>query len=117
MHLYSIAREEGRLMRKIALGVVLLSGLGISGSAQTVDRLMTALKVEADSIQFVESAQPRGHLILSGNVVISVNGVRITGDSAVVPIGSRTIELNGGSARIELPSFPTSIGSNDRSKR
>jgi hypothetical protein len=103
-------------MRKIVLGVVLMSGLGISGSAQTVDRLMTALKVEADSIQFLESAQPGGQLILSGDVVISVNGVRVIGDSAVVRLGSRMIELNGGSARIELPSFPTSIGTNDRSK-
>src|SRR5687767_10440604 len=103
-------------MRKITVGVFLVSCCGISGSAQTIDRLMTALKVEANSIQFLESTQPRGQLILSGDVVISVNGVRITGDSAIVPIGSRVIELNGGSSRIELPSFPTSIGTNDRSK-
>jgi lipopolysaccharide export system protein LptA len=112
-----MALKEGRLMRKIALGVFLVSGLEISGSAQTVDRLMTALKVEADSIQFLESGQPGGQLILSGDVVISVNGVRLTADAAVVPLGSKIIELNGGSARVELPSFPTSIGTTDRSKR
>ena len=103
-------------MRKIVLAVIVASGLGISVFAQTVDRVMTALKVEANSIQLIESAQTRGELILTGDVVISINGVRVTADSAVVPFGSRIIELNGGRTRIELPSAPTSIGTNDRSK-
>jgi hypothetical protein len=102
-------------MRRIVLAAVVAFGLGISVSAQTVDRLLTALKFEANLTQHVESGPSRG-LILSGDVAILVNGVRITADSAVVPFGSNVIELNGGSVRIELPSAPTSIGPNDRSK-
>ena len=103
-------------MRRIVIAVIVASGLGISVFAQTVDRLLTALKFEANSVQRIESGISRGQLILSGDVAILVNGVRITADSAVVPFGSNVIELNGGSARIELPSAPTSIGPNERSK-
>jgi hypothetical protein len=53
-------------------------------------------------------------LIMSGGVVIVVNGVRITAASAVYQYGSNVIELNGGSVRVELPTSPSSISVKDR---
>ena len=98
-------------MRKIVVAVTLASGLGISSFAQTADQPVS-ISVEADSIQRLISVQEIGivkdgpanlPLTAKGNVVIVLNGIRITADSAVWDRASRQIELNGGSARIDLP--------------
>ena len=45
----------------------------------------------------------------SGNVSIEINGVLVKADSAFWIPGSHTIELNGGSVRVELPSRSTAV--------
>jgi|SRR5688572_24243615 hypothetical protein len=111
-------------MQKIVLALVLTSGFVATAFAQTGDiPLMTALFVDAETVQEMPNATTdavqgtRGALRLSGNVLLVVNGVRITADSAVVGFGSPMIELNGGSVRIEMPRYPTSIRLGDRHQR
>jgi hypothetical protein len=107
------------IMRNVLLALVLTSGVVATAFARTGDLpLMTALFVDADAVQTVsDSSGLRGTMNLSGNVLLIVNGVRITADSAVVGFGSSVIELNGGSARIEMPKYPTSIRLGDRHTR
>jgi len=45
----------------------------------------------------------------SGNVVVVINGTRVTADRAIWHWGSMEVELDDGSVRLELPSRPTSI--------
>ena len=44
----------------------------------------------------------------SGNVVIVINGIRVTADTAVWHLGAMKIELGDG-VHLELPARPTSI--------
>jgi hypothetical protein len=57
------------------------------------------MTVQADYVQRLTD----GPLTLSGNLVIVVNGLRITTDSAVFDPASNVIEIKGGNTRIELP--------------
>ena len=106
-------------MRNVLLALVLTSGFVATAFGQTGDLpLMTALFVDADTVETTDdSPGVRSTMSLSGNVLLVVNGVRITADSAVVGFGSPVIELNGGSARIEMPKYPSSIRLGDRPKR
>ena len=106
-------------MRNIFLALALAMGFVATAFAQTGDLpLMTALFADADTVQTTDdSPGVRAALNLSGNVLLVVNGVRITADSAVVGFGSSVIELNGGSVKIEMPKYPTSIRLGDRHRR
>ena len=106
-------------MRNVLLALVLTAGLVATAFAQTGDLpLMTALFADADSVQTTDdSPGTRGAMNLSGNVVLVVNGVRITADSATVGFGSSVIELNGGAVRVELPKYPSSIRLGERHRR
>lgn len=112
---------------KIALlVVVVVLAIGVFyayAQIQTTVNQPVSISLQADYVQRLIPVQDIGvikegkanlPLTLSGNVVIVVNGMRITADSAVVNFGSNLIELNGGSVRIELPGSPTSIGIRDR---
>src|SRR5688572_3931523 len=108
-------------MRKIVFAVVIASALGMSSFAQSPQQ--SALHIEADSIQQLIPVQDIGvmkegpanlPLTVSGNVVIVSDGYRITADSAVWHRRENRIELNGGSAQIELARRPTSFSLTDR---
>ena len=103
-------------MRKILLTVgLVLSALGIYTDAQTQRTIETPFfraivtvpevspSVQADFSQKLTD----GSLRLTGNVVIVVNGVRITTASGVFYPDSNVIEITGGNAHIELPNSPT----------
>lgn len=83
--------------------------VSISLEADSAQRL-----IPVQDISVIKEGPANLPLTLSGNVVIVVNGMRITSESAVYHFGSNVIELNGGSVRIELPASPTSIGIKDR---
>src|SRR5687767_11971533 len=88
----TLGQARRMMMRKLLLALVLTSGLIATAFAETGDLpLMTALFVDADTVQRIPgiaraAAQDgaRGELNLSGNVVLNVNGVRITADTAVI---------------------------------
>ena len=95
--------------------VVLVIGLVVYGNAQTQQ---DSLSIEADTITRLIPIEDIGvlkvgpadvPLTASGNVVLVINGVRVTGDLAVWRSGSKEIELNGGSVRIQLPPGPSSL--------
>jgi hypothetical protein len=107
-------------MRYIVLVGVLVSALGVVGQGQTTP---VSLRIEADTISRLIPVEDIGvikpgpanlPLTATGNVVIQVNDLRITADMAVWRSGSNEIELNGGSARVQLPSAPTSLGIKNR---
>jgi lipopolysaccharide assembly outer membrane protein LptD (OstA) len=87
-------------MRKILLTVgLVLSSLGMYTYAVPG----VSPSVQADFSQTLTD----GSLRLTGNVVIVVNGIRITTDSGVYYPDSNVIEITGGNAHIALPSSPT----------
>jgi hypothetical protein len=73
-------------------------GVSVSLEANSAERL-----IPVQDIGVVKQGRANIPLTLSGNVVLVMNGIRITADSAVYQFGSNVIELNGGSVRIELP--------------
>ena len=103
-------------MRRILLTVgLVLSSLGMYTYAQTQRTIETPFfraivtvpevspSVQADFSQRLADGSWR----LTGNVVIVVNGIRITTDSGVFYPDSNVIEVSGGNAHIELPNSPT----------
>jgi hypothetical protein len=113
-------------MRKVVLSVVITSVLGISVFAQeriktavyelAIDRVPLVLAVEAN---LVERVPPDGdvktiRVHASGNVVLTLSGgIRVMAESAVVPLASNVIELNGG-VKIELRDTPTMVRTVER---
>ena len=105
-------------MKKFMLAVTLAASFGVYALAQTTDTQQSAISIEADSIQRLIPVQDIGvikegpanvPLTASGNVVVVVEGLRITTDSAVWHQRENRLELNGGSVQIELPRRPTSF--------
>lgn len=91
--------------------------------AQQANPPQSAISIEADSIQQLIPVQEIGVLkegpanipiTASGNVVVVVEGVRVTANSAVWHRRENRIELNGGSVQLELPRQPTSFRLTDR---
>ena len=110
-------------MKKFMLAITLAASFGMYVLAQTADTQQPAISIEADSIQQLIPVQDIGvikkgpanlPLTASGNVVVVVEGLRITANSAVWHQHENRIELNGGSVQIELPRRPTSLRLTDR---
>ena len=110
-------------MKKLLLAATLASCFGIYAFAQTADTQKSAISVEADSIQrlipvheigVIKEGPANLPLTASGNVVVVINGLRITADSAVWHQRENRLELNGGSVQIELSRRPTSMRLTDR---
>ena len=110
-------------MKTFMLAITLAASFGMYALAQTIDTRQPAISIEADSIQRLIHVQDIGvikegpanlPLTASGNVVVVVEGLRITANSAVWHQRENRIELNGGSAQIELPRRPTSFRLTDR---
>jgi lipopolysaccharide assembly outer membrane protein LptD (OstA) len=73
----------------------------------TADTLSRTPKHGYDGVVRVGSAE---HVITaSGDVVIVINGTRVTADTFRWDRSSNVIELNGGSIRLELPAPPSSF--------
>ena len=107
-------------MRNIVIAVALVAGFGVYVYAQATP---VSLSLEADTVQRLIPVQDIGvvkvgradvPLTASGNVVIVINDTRVTADMAVWHSGSREIELNGGSVRIQLPAGPNSLRISNR---
>lgn len=105
-------------MRKIILAVALVLVLGMYAYAQTIAGEPVSLSLSANMITtrpangydgIVRIGRADNVLTASGNVVIVINATRVTADTAVWHWGSKEIELNGGSVRIELPGPVTAI--------
>ena len=105
-------------MKKFMLAITLSASFGMYALAQTTDPRQTAISIEADSIQQLIPVQDIGvikngpanlPLTAFGNVVVVIEGLRITADSAVWHQHENRLELNGGSVQIELPRRPTSL--------
>jgi lipopolysaccharide assembly outer membrane protein LptD (OstA) len=86
--------------------------------AQLPNPQPSAISIEADSIERLIPVQEIGvikdgpaniPLTASGNVVVVIEGIRITANSAVWHQRENRIELNGGSVQLELPRQPTSF--------
>jgi hypothetical protein len=112
------SRPKEANVRKALLAVAVITGLGVYAYAQTTAKPQLSLSFVADSVTrrpafgydgVVREGPADDILTASGNVVVRVNDVRMTADTAVWHWGSREIELAGGSVRIELPIAPTSI--------
>jgi lipopolysaccharide assembly outer membrane protein LptD (OstA) len=105
-------------MGKMLLSIALVSGLGMYAYAQTTARPPVSLSLHANTITtrpasgedgIVRIGRADSVVTASGNIVIVINGTRVTADTAVWHWGSKVIELAGGSVRIELPAQPNSI--------
>jgi hypothetical protein len=108
--------KEDNPMRKMLLTAgLVLSSLGMYTYAQTQRTIETkffrAIVTEPDVSPSVRADFTQrladGSLRLTGNVVIIVNGVRITTDSGVFYPDSNVIEITGGNAHIKLPISPS----------
>jgi hypothetical protein len=77
-------------------------------SLELVGDIVTTAPVDGyDGV--VRSGRAQHVTTASGNVLIVINGVRVTADSAVWHQASNEIELAGGGVRIQLPGNPTSL--------
>ena len=112
-------------MRNALLVVAFVSGFALYAYAQTTQPTADALTIEADTISrlipvqdigAIKAGRPNVPFTATGNVVIAVNGMRVTADMAVWHTVSNQLELNSGSARIELPDKPTGFGIRQRSR-
>jgi hypothetical protein len=96
--------------------IILVAGLVLAsrtpGFAQTASQGPLSVTVEADTITRLIPVEATGlakagpaNLALTafGNVVIIINGLRVTADTAVWRRETHEIELNGGSVRVHLP--------------
>lgn len=110
-------------MKKLMLATTLVASFGIYALAQTADTQQPGISIEADFIQRLIPVQDIGvikegpanlPLTASGNVLVVIEGLRITADSAVWHQRENRLELNGGSVQIELARRPTSMTLRDR---
>lgn len=108
-------------VRTIVLAVALVSGFGMHGRAQTPTPASTgsvSLSLMADSVEYrpvhgydgvVRPGRAEHVTMLNGNVVIEINGVRVTADTAAWYSATNLIELGrGGTTRIQIPGPVTS---------
>ena len=103
-------------MRRIILAATLVSACGAYAFAQTVPNPVS-LSFTADTIRvrpafgydgIVREGKADNILTATGNVIVVVNDMRLTSNTAAWHWDSKEIELAGG-VRIELPAVPTSL--------
>jgi hypothetical protein len=116
------------------LAAAFVSGLGINAHAQTLaSSESVSLSLTADNVDrrpvngydgIIREGRAAHVMTLTGNVVIEINGMRVTADMARYYSATRLIELGeGGRSRIEIPGRITafSVGhtsaAEDRKKR
>ena len=105
-------------MRTTLLAFALVSGLGVYVYAQSAANPRVSLSFTANSISvrpasgydgIVREGKADNILTARGNVVIVINDIRLTTETAVWHWDATRIELAGGTASIDLPGAPTSI--------
>ena len=108
-------------MRRIMLAVAVLGVLGIStdGQAQAPSDNGVSLSIMGDSVDrrplhgydgVIRPGRAENVTTATGNVVVIINGVRITTDRAEWHSGSNAIDIGrNGAARIELPGRISSL--------
>jgi hypothetical protein len=103
-------------MRKAVVTITLLACLcAVYASAQSIDTRDLVITVEADSAEMLFLARGAASAKQNpedfpfeyrGNVVILINDLRITARSAVWHQQVNRIDLNDGSAQVQLPQQP-----------
>ena len=105
-------------MRNLSLMLACLIGIGGYVYAQNTTRSSLSLELTGDIVTtapvsgydgVIRSGRAQYVTTATGNVLIVINGIQVTADSAVWHQGSNEIELAGGGARIQLPGYPTSL--------
>jgi hypothetical protein len=104
-------------MRNIILAIAITLS-GAYAYAQNVMRPSVSLELRADVVTntpvngydgIIRSGRAQYVTTATGNVVLVINGIQVTTDTAVWHVDSNEIELGSGGAVIRLPGYPTSL--------
>src|SRR5882672_1554922 len=99
-------------MRNVSLMLAFLIGIGGYVYAQNTTRPSLSLELTGDIVTttpvngydgVIRTGRAQYVTTASGNVLIVINGIQVTADSAVWRQDTNEIELAGGRARIQLP--------------
>ena len=83
-------------MRKMLLAVACAAGLGFAGYAQTSPAKAASLEIVADSSERL----PNGDTVLTGNIVVVMNGVHMAADYALYRSNRSAFEFGNNAVRI-----------------
>jgi hypothetical protein len=105
-------------MRRMILTLVFVTSIGAYAYAQTGMRPSVSLELLADVVTttpvngydgVIRSGRAQHVTTASGNVLLVINGIQVTADTAVWYEESNEIALGSGGALMRLPGPPTSL--------